>query len=253
MQVITRDFIKLVQRTDQWDIVFGILKRQPEFKAVRFERFNESLLHWGALSSIKVVYDLLSMGFVLNDLDSQGKTPLDWTLQSIYFAQTEGVDKNPMGIKKMAELIDVAGVLLSLGGKINQGKTAFDCFDLMLRNGNFDLVVKIIENNSVVFCQRHIDSLCLGIPYFLNKNKAEDLYSLIINSLLKQTNLNNDYFCIRMLQCYFDNFITVEQLCEVISKFNDYFDFTKSIDKLNSENVSTEKLVLLEEHLCTIF
>lgn len=252
MQVITRDFIKLVQRTDQWDIVFGILKHQPEFKAVRFERFNESLLHWGALSNIKVVYDLLSMGFSLNDKDSQGKTPLDWTLQSIYFAQTEGADKNPMGIKKMSELIDVAGVLLSLGGKINQGKTSFDSFDLILRSNNFDLATKIIENDSVDLCPRHIDSLCLGINCFSSSKTADELNSLLIIPLLNKTNLDGDYFCERLFQCYFGDYLKVEQLCEVISKLNDYFDFNKTLENINNKDVLAEKLILLEEHLCML-
>lgn len=54
------------------------IKSRPETVAqMRGER-GESALHWGVLTSVTLLVDLIDIGISVNNKDADGKTPMDW-------------------------------------------------------------------------------------------------------------------------------------------------------------------------------
>lgn len=61
-------------------------KHGEEAIKIRGVKYEESLLHWAALSDIGLIIDLFSAGLDINIKDNLGRTPFDWVMERYWFS-----------------------------------------------------------------------------------------------------------------------------------------------------------------------
>ena len=210
MGISVQELQELARRGDQWDAVIGFLRKNPSFTSQRFERFSETFLHWGAIHSVKVIYDLISLEENINVTDAQGKTPLDWCIQWMYYAKQESKAHMPAVIEKIKTLKECAQVLLNMQGCSYEGSTGFDSLYLSLRMGEVLLAEKMLESNSQILSLKHIDAWCLGLGQC--SVGEQDDFIKIASKMRDLLSLDQIYILQRLLECVSMDYVGVKEL-----------------------------------------
>lgn len=80
---------------------------------------GETMLHWGAMSDLGLMVDLLGIGLDPNALDGSGRSPVDWLCERLWMTHMEGVgDLTRLSLKKLRVMTDdLLSALWRQGGR----------------------------------------------------------------------------------------------------------------------------------------
>jgi hypothetical protein len=124
-----------------WPEIRVFIKSRPEAAGWRGGEWNETLLHWAAISDLGATGDLVNLGADLNAADSQGRRPIEWSVERLYFTKQS---ERELGLeaKAMRELREImegtARVLANSGADLAyvlEPKEGYGLMDLALRAG----------------------------------------------------------------------------------------------------------------------
>jgi len=129
------------QKKEGWTEIQAYVHKHPEAAKWRGGQWNETLLHWAAISSYAAAGDLIAAGAALDALDDQGTRPIDWTIERLFFAK-DSQKELKIEAKGMKDLRDVlescARVLASSGADLSyrlEATAGYGLVDLALRGG----------------------------------------------------------------------------------------------------------------------
>ena len=81
---------------------------------------GESMLHWGAMSDLGLMIDLIGTGLGPNVLDAAGRTPADWLCERLWMTHEEGIGNlTNLSLKKLRVMTDdLLSALWRQGGRV---------------------------------------------------------------------------------------------------------------------------------------
>lgn len=81
---------------------------------------GESMLHWGAMSDLGLMIDLIGAGLNPNVLDAAGRTPADWLCERLWMTHEEGIGNlTNLNLKKLRVMTDdLLSALWRQGGRV---------------------------------------------------------------------------------------------------------------------------------------
>lgn len=136
-----------------WPLARNALASRPDLAKTKHGKWAESLLHWAGLSSLGGTLDLLALGANPNERDSEGRSPLDWAVEKIYFvwAELEGdASKNPSLAKAAREAESCAFALIQAGanksGAAAKSAQGYSLAEIAIRAGRLALAKALVPD-----------------------------------------------------------------------------------------------------------
>lgn len=86
---ITPTLFDLAKTDEGWPLVMRAIKEDASLVNKRGGRWNETLAHWAALGQLGALIEIGSFGADLNARDAEGRSPLEWALEKMYFMRSD--------------------------------------------------------------------------------------------------------------------------------------------------------------------
>lgn len=85
-------FWESIRNHSGWAWALGEIRRHPGRLDERGPRWGETALHWALLGSLEAVAEILpGRSDLLFSIDKEGRSPLDWAIEKIYFLKEPSV------------------------------------------------------------------------------------------------------------------------------------------------------------------
>lgn len=107
---------KMANKPSAWTEIMAMVRKKPEYASARGEKWNETLLHWAAMSDIAAVMELCSLRkSAPEDRDFENRVPLDWVMEKLLFLSEESSSASKRAYSEQEKILSATASLLSKG------------------------------------------------------------------------------------------------------------------------------------------